>query len=194
MSESAKTFLYVLVGGVFVLIAWVARPTPPGRGEFDDRGELFFADFEDPLTAATLEILRFDEETGTPRVFKVARHEGVWSIPSHENYAADAQNKFGEAVSAVIGLKKGPSVSDRPADHAEYGVIDPRQANPGASGVGKRVTFASEGGRTLGDLIIGKPVKETPGQRYVRSPGVDRVYLAQVYSDKFSTNFGDWIE
>ncbi len=194
MSESLKTLLYLLCAAGVLLLAWVARPDVPGRGIVDDKGEAFFPAFDDPLTAAALEIIEFDEETGTPQPFKVARHDGVWSIPSHENYPADAENQFAEATAAMIGLLKGSNVSDRPADHELYGVVDPGSAGPGATGVGKRITLTDAGGGTLADLIIGKDVKDSPGQRYVRVPGVDRVYLCGIDAGKFSTAFEDWIE
>jgi hypothetical protein len=194
MSEHAKTLVYVVLGVAFAALAWAARPAVPGRTEVVDVGEVFFADFTDPLDAASLEVIGFDEETGTADAFKVARHDGVWSIPSHANYPADAENRFADAAAALLDLTKGLNISDLPADHEQFGVADPTAAGPGAVGVGKRVTIESENGRTLADLIIGKPVKDTEAQRYVRVPGQDRVYLANIDAAKFTTRFEDWIE
>jgi hypothetical protein len=194
MSEYAKTLILVVVGAAFLALAWVARPAVPGRTVVEDTGEPFFEGFTDPLEAASLEIIAFDEDTGTPRAFKVARHEGVWSIPSHENYPADAENRFGEAAAALLDLRKGSVISDLPADHELYGVVDPAGASPGASGVGKRVMIDSTDGRRLADLIIGKALKDSESQRYARVPGQDRVYLCAVDTEKFSTRFEDWIE
>jgi hypothetical protein len=194
MSEYAKTLMYVVVAAAFLALAWVARPAVPGRPVVEDVGELFFGDFVDPLEAASLEVVAFDEDTGTPQVFKVARHDGVWSIPSHENYPADAENRFAEAAAALIGLAKGSNRGDSPADHEVYGVIDPAGVGPGAAGVGKRVTIESTDGRQLASLIIGEPLKDSEGQHYVRVPGQDRVYLSAVDTEKFSTRFEDWIE
>ncbi|MHC4127786.1 MAG: DUF4340 domain-containing protein [Planctomycetota bacterium] len=194
MSEYLKTLIYVVVAAAFLALAWVARPAVPGRAVVDDAGELFFADFKNPLEAASLEIIGFDEGTGTARAFKVARHDGVWSIPSHENYAADAENRFAEAATALLDLAKGLNISDLPADHDHYGVVDPAGAGPGAVGVGTRVTIDGADGRRLADLIIGKALKDSDLQRYARVPGQDRVYLAAVDTEKFSTRFEDWIE
>jgi hypothetical protein len=137
MNEYLKTLIYVIVGAAFLSLAWVARPAAPGRTVVRDTGEPFFKDFKDPLEAASLEIISFDEATGTPQAFKVARHAGVWSIPSHENYAADAENRFAGAAAALLDLAKGITVSDLPADHELYGVVDPAEADPGAVGVDK---------------------------------------------------------
>lgn len=194
MKEYSKTLMFVVCGAVALLLAWVARPPAPQRADVVDTGEQFFADFTDPLAAASLEIIAFSEETGTAQAFNVARHDGVWSIPSHGNYPADAENQFAEATASMIGLQKGVDVSDRQTDHELYGVVDPSEAGPGASGVGKRVRIKTDDGRTLADLIIGKPVKDSQDQRFVRLPGRDRVYMAVVDPDKFSTDFEDWIE
>ena len=194
MSEQIKTIIYIVVASVSLVVAWVARPASPSRDPVDDADQVFFEHFTDPLDAASLQIVEFEEETASPRAFKVARHNGVWSIPSHENYAADAENQFADAATSMIGLIKGSNVRDSPSDHELYGVIDPTQAEPGAVGVGMRVTLGSETGRTLADLIIGKPVKDQDDQRYVREPGRVRVYLCAIETEPFSTRFEDWIE
>ncbi len=193
MIEFVKTMLFLACATAIGGLAYLARPADPGRGVIDDTGELFAAAFTDPLQAFSLEVIEFDELDGTARVFKVARHEGVWSIPSHENYAADAENRFANAAAAMIGLTKGVNRSDSRSDHGLYGVNDPTEAQAGTEGVGTRITFAGEEG-LLTDLIVGTEVKDSPGQRYVRVPGVDRVYLCRIDLDKFSTDFGDWIE
>ncbi len=193
MIEFVKTTLFLASAAAIGGLAWMARPADPGRGVIDDTGELFAPAFTDPLQAFSLEVVEFDEDDGTARVFKVARHEGVWSLPSHENYAADAENRFAGAAAAMIGLTKGVNRSDSRADHGLYGVNDPTEAQAGTVGVGTRITFAGEAG-SLTDLIVGIEVKDAPGQRYVRVPGVDRVYLCSIDLDKFSTDFADWIE
>ena len=194
MSEQVKTIMYIVVACVSLVIAWVARPASPSRDPLNDTGETFFADFTDPLDAASLEIVEFDEDTASPQAFKVARHDGVWSIPSHENYAADAENQFASAANSMIGLIKGSVASDSPSDHELYGVVDPTQAEPGAIGIGMRITLENEAGQTLANLIIGKLAKGQEDQYYVREPGRVRVYLCTIDTENFSTRFEDWIE
>ncbi len=194
MMEHLKTVFFVAGAVAVGAMAWVARPADPGRGVVDDAGELFSPDFTDPLTAASLEIIAFDETNGTIQAFKVARHNGVWSIPSHENYPADAENRFANAAASMIDLTRGVSVSDSRLDHPQFDVVDPIEADAGSIGVGKRVRMAGEDGRSITDLIIGKAVKDSDGQHYVRVPGVDRVYLCTIDVEHFSTSFDEWIE
>jgi hypothetical protein len=194
MSETLKTFAFVAAGAALAWAAWAARPAPRARGAMDDAGQHFFPEFKDPLAAAALEIIEFDGDTGAPQAFKVARHNGVWSIPSRENYPADAEKQFARAAAEFINLVKGTSVSDKPSEHELFGTVDPAAAQPGTAGAGKRVAVAGDDGRTLGSLIVGKEVRDSKGQRYVRVPGQDRVYLCKIDSAKFTTNFEDWIE
>jgi hypothetical protein len=194
MSETLKTIGLVAAGAALAWAAWSARPAPRARGGVDDAGQHFFPGFKDPLAAASLEILRLDEDSGAPTAFKVARHDGVWSLPSRENYPADAEKQFARAAAEFIGLVKGTSVSDKPSEHELFGTVDPAAAPPGTAGAGTRVALAGDDGRSLASLIIGKEVRESKGQRYVRVPGQDRVYLCKVDAAKFSTNFDDWIE
>ena len=85
MIEFVKTIVFLACAAAIGGLAWMMQPADPGRGVIDDTGELFAPAFTDPLQADSMEVIEFDEVNGTARVFKVARHEGVWSIPSHEN-------------------------------------------------------------------------------------------------------------
>lgn len=193
MSESKKTLIFVALALVFVVIGFVARPAAPRRGEFDDAGERFFAEF-DPLQARSLEIISIDQETARLRAFKVAHEGGVWSIPSHENYPADAEDQLAGVAADVVDLIKGPHVSDRPADHALYGVVDPLGTDSPTTGAGTRVILKDGSGATLVDVIVGKQVKDQGGIRYVRDPGRDRVYATKISTTNLTTRFEDWIE
>ncbi|MEE8508609.1 MAG: DUF4340 domain-containing protein, partial [Myxococcota bacterium] len=193
MSEARKTAIFLTLAAAFLLLAWVSRPAGHDPIAVDDSGERFFAEF-DPLEATSLEIIEFDEETATPRVLVVAQQNGVWSIPSHENYPADAETQLAKAAGAIVDLIKGTSLSDSPADHERYGVVDPTATDPGATGVGTRVTLKNESAAVLAEFIIGKEVMDRPELRYVRLPQYDRVYTAKVSTDKLSTRFEDYIE
>ena len=87
-------------------------------------------------------------------------------------------------------------VSSNAGDHEEFGVIDPLspKLEVGQKGVGTRVTMSDVHDQPLADLIIGKPVKDAEGQRYVREAGRDMVYVIEIDPTKLSTNFEDWIE
>jgi hypothetical protein len=194
MSENLKTLLFLLIGAAMLALAWLARPALPMRDAFDDSGERFFAAF-DPLAARRLEIITFDEKEAMPRTFAVAQQNGVWSLPSNEDYPADAKDQLAKAATALGDVVKGPKVSDLPGDHELYGVVDPTSASAASlPGAGTRVKLTDEAGNALVDLIVGKPVKDTPELRYVRVPGKDRVYPAKVALDQLSTRFEDWIE
>ncbi len=194
MNEIVRTVLFVALGAALLLAAWVARPAAPVREAVSDAGERFFTVF-DSLDAASLEIVQLDETASAPRLFKVARVEGVWSIPSHADYPADAKDQMAEVAAAVVDLQKGPTVSDLPADHDLYGVVDPLGAAAGAAGVGTRVTLAAADGKALADIIIGKKVRgDQEDLHFVRLPQYDRVYTTKVSTGKLSTKFEDWIE
>ena len=194
MSESAKTLTFVGVAVVALLLAWASRPSPLGSPT-DDTGELFFPEFTDELAAASLEIVAYDEASAAPKAFRVGRSgSGVWTIPSKLDYPADAEEHLAEAAASVMDLEKLGVVSDRPADHELYGVVDPTSAEPGTEGIGMRVTLEDSSSAALADLIIGKEDTDQPGIRYVRLPKQDRVYRTNVDTSKLTTRFQDWIE
>jgi hypothetical protein len=196
MNENTKTLSFVGVAAGLLLAAWMLRPSPVSVEMQDDIGQEFFPAFQDPLAATTMEVVEYDNESGMLRPFKVAQINGVWSIPSHENYPADAKNQLEQAAVSVIGLEKLSMVSDSPADHETYGVVDPdaSKLQAGGSGIGKRVTLEDKSGNKLAQFIIGKKDPDRPELHFVRVPGQDRVYKAIVKTDKLSTKFQNWIE
>ena len=119
-----KTITLVAVALLVVLAVWITRPSLSGDDQSDMRGELLFPDFTKARDAASLEIVKYNEATGDVRPFKVAETKGVWSIPSHENYPADAKEHLAQAATSLMGLKVLGTASDKPGDHATYGVID----------------------------------------------------------------------
>ncbi len=197
MQENRKTLTFVIVAAMAVLVAWEPWRAAPARNAAPEEvGKKLFPKFEDPLAAKSLEIVSYDENNATIADFKVAQINGVWSIPSHSNYPADAKEHMAQAATALLGLEILGVDSSSQGDQELYGVItpDPEKLRPGAVGVGRRVTFKDEGENVLADLVIGKEVKEQPSQHYVRRADRDQIYRVSVKTDKLSTKFEDWIE
>lgn len=196
MNEMTKTLTYGAVAVVLLCGAWLVRSNADSDAVVDDAGQQFFPDFTNPLDAETFEIIDFDQSTATIKPFRVAKTNGVWSIPSHEGYPADAQRQLGQAAASMVDLKKLGVASEDRADHEKFGVVepDPGKLAAGATGVGKRVSLEGKAGDTLAKLIIGKADADKPELHYVRVPGQDRVYVAKVPTEKLSTKFEDWIE
>ncbi|HTQ37478.1 MAG TPA: DUF4340 domain-containing protein [Pirellulales bacterium] len=205
MNENTKTISFVVAAAAVLLLAWAFRPVPPPLVTNELVGKSLFPDLDDPLKAKRMRIVTFDESTSQVREFEVAQVNGVWSLPSHKNYPADAKEQMASAAAALVDLKVLAPVSNDARDHELYGVVEPKTSEDqfGEKGVGKLVVIEDENGKALAKLIIGKEDKpshsdELAGSqtqlRFVRVPGQDQVYRVQMNADKFSTNFSDWIE
>jgi hypothetical protein len=194
MSEFQKTISLTGVAILLVLSALLTAPTRITPDSFLDQGESFFPEFTDPNTATTLEVVEYDEETGSSRPFKVTFQDGMWMIPSHHNYPADGQYRLAQTAAGVMEIKKDDYRSNNVADHESFGVIDPLDDTATTlKGRGKRVTIRGGNGQILADMIIGSSVEGRSSLRFVRLPDQKRVYAAQVDID-ISTQFEDWIE
>jgi hypothetical protein len=191
----------LLLGG------WLnVRPTLRQRAVVGDEqpAKVLFPDLAEASKAASLEIVSFNDETATLKPFKVVRSEGVWVLPSHENYPADAKDQLAAAATELIDRPVLDVVSDSPGDHETYGVIepDPEKVKVGMTGVGQLVEIRDASGNKLARLIIGKEDKRPAGAgaasgrtlRFVRRAGQDRVYRVELDTTKFTTKFDDWIE
>lgn len=178
------------------IIEWASRPAP--IKEFGKVGEEFYKDFVDPTRATALEVYAFDKEKAQPLEFAVRRtDQGRWVIPSHHDYPADAKDRLAKTAASIIGILRGALVTRWPSDHAQYGVVDPKQDSLSVGdveGIGKRIILRGEDNSTLADYIIGE--KAEGGERdqyYVRKPDEDDVYIADLNID-LSTKFTDWID
>jgi hypothetical protein len=160
-------------------------------------GEDLTQQFTDPGAAKQLKIVEFDEDSATLREFEVAEVDGLWTIPSKDNYPADADRQMAEAATSLMDREIMAIAGESAADHEQFGVIDPLspKLDVGQNGVGTHVTISDIQDKPLVDLIIGKEVKNTTNeQHYVREANRDLVYIVEIDPTKLSTNFEDWIE
>ena len=198
MNENVKTLTFVAVAATVVALATFSRPAAPVSNQDDMRNHPLFPDFKDPLSVTGLEIVEFDDQRGEVHPFRVAQVEVKgktrWSIPSHDDYPADAKDQVASAAGGLMGLKIVEKVSDDVGDQREYGVIDPVTAKPGDTGVGEKVVMKDKSGKELLALVIGKEVPDRPGLRYVRKVGQAPIYIVPAKTDKLSTKFENWIE
>ncbi|HEX2473265.1 MAG TPA: DUF4340 domain-containing protein [Lacipirellulaceae bacterium] len=196
MTENAKTITFVVIGMLAIVIGLV---TQPKSAELDDNqllGQNLTDEFESPDEAKRLRIVRFDEATADLSNFEVAEKDGLWSIPSKNDYPADAARQMAEAATSLMDRKILGVATKSAGDHEEYGVVDPSspKLEQGQKGVGTRVTMSDVNNKPMADLIIGKAVKDAEGQRYVREADRDIVYIIEIDPSKLTTNFEDWIE
>jgi len=194
MSEKAKTAVFVVVAVALAATAYLAVPAAPTPEVFTDQGQPFWPSF-DPLDCTSLQVVDYSESEGGALVFKVQFKDGRWTIPSHEDYPADAEHQLSRVAAAVNGLKKGVIRSESKNDWATYGVVDPLDTTRvDTRGRGKRVTLEARTGKVLCDLIIGRAVEGRPGYYYVRRPDEARTYACKIDASSISTRFSDWVD
>ena len=141
-NDIRKTLIYVGVAALLVLLAFVTAPRRITPEAFSDQGAPFFPDFKDPNAATTLEVVSFDEATGTATPFKVTFKDNRWLIPSHHDYPADAKDRLAKTAAGVIDIKRDVYRSDNVAEYPKFGVVDPmEQSATGVAGRGSRITL-----------------------------------------------------
>ncbi|MCG8608359.1 DUF4340 domain-containing protein [bacterium] len=195
MGETKKTMIFGASAIGLALLAFLVRLPSGGTPEaFFDKGELFFPDFVDPNSATTLEVIDYDEETGSAIPFKVTFKNGIWTIPSHHDYPADGKDRLAKTAAGVLTIRKDDFRSDNVADHEAFKVTDPLdEAATSLTGRGQRVTIKGKNDQILADFIIGKEIEGREKLRFVRIPEQKRVYASRMDLD-ISTKFADWIE
>lgn len=198
-----RTATFLVAGGALLVAGWLAQPRfRPAKVEPESQ-RVLFPELSDAAKAASLEILTYDDELATLKPFKVVQSGGVWVLPSHDNYPADAKDQLAAAATELVDRPVLDVVSTSPGDHETYGVIepDPEKIKAGMTGVGQMVEIRDASGNRLARLIIGKEDKRpASGQggerslRFVRKAGQDPVYRVELDTSKFTSTFDDWIE
>lgn len=198
MNESLRTLTFVGVAALAALTAFATRPVLD-RADVADPGTIvgqqLFKEFTDPLAARTLEIREYDEKTSESRTFRVSQQpSGLWVIPSHGDYPADAESQLKAVAETVGDLKCLGIASEVSSDHTLYGVNDPEKAEVGSQGVGTLVAMQDTKGNDLLRLIVGKEVAGATNQRFVRRGSEDLVLVTSIDMTKLPTEFDKWIE
>ena len=195
MSESAKTTIFIVLALLAVGAAYFVDRPSEAVNVTSLVGTTLNDDFEVD-TPKRLQIVKFDRPTAETKQFEVASQDGVWRIPSKQDYPADATQQMAAAANALIDRKVLRVAAETAQDHEALGVVDPQSAklDSNSQGVGTRVIMSDADGKTLVDMIIGKNVKDAEGQRYVRNSNQDVVYIVELDPESLSTSFEDWIE
>ncbi len=197
-----RTAVFLGAGLLLLALGWAVQPRFKPATLKPAVERVLFPALTDAEKAASLEIIRYDDELATLYPFKVIKSGGVWVLPSHQNYPADAKDQLAAAATELVDLKALDIVTERAADHEVYGVIEPDQEKikPGMTGVGQLIEIRDLSGSKSARLVIGKEDKQagvgsgSRRLRFVRKAGQDPVYRVELDTSKFTTQFGDWIE
>ena len=120
-------------------------------------GQPFFEAFNDAATAKSLEVIAVNPETASVEQFKVEEDDGLWRIPSHHNYPAEAADRLAATATSVIGLTRESLVGRVKGDHERFGVMDPLDEEArDPEFAGQRISIKDDAGDIMLDLIVGK--------------------------------------
>lgn len=200
MNEMKTTAVFAAIAALSLGGAWIVRPKAiRSESEItgDLKGQAIFKDL-DPAAASTLRIVKFNEELAQLSQLELAKDtkSEVWSLPSSDNYPADSAEKVSQAIAPLTELTVLSTVSTDRGAHPMYGVIEPKedQLDVSTTGVGTLLRVGGPNGDVLASLIIGKAVDGAKDQRYVRVPTEDAVYVVEMKTDAYSTQFDAWIK
>ena len=210
MNELTKTMTFVGAAVVMAAVAvgshFMNRPT--NSADFELVGTPFFESFDSASQAQSLEVVAMDPETARLKRFSVENQEGLWRIPSHSNYPAEAAARLATTATSVMGLERESLAGRLAKEHERLGVVDPLDESiEDPEAAGKRITLKDAAGEVVVDYIIGNEAgdvvlssTEAPfGQRgdekyyYVRRPDENQTYKVKLEID-LSTKFSDWID
>ena len=136
MTEIKRTLTFVVIAAALTAISYFTLPKTDLMSPADMVDQSLFPNFQDALTATSLEVVKFDQAAATPVSFMVKKEGNSWVIPP-KNYPADAQDQLAKAAADLIDLKvlsvaadpleAGIGADDIKGLHKLYGVVDPAE-------------------------------------------------------------------
>ena len=108
MNESSKTIAFVSVAALMVGLAVASHfmNRPKIQQDFELVGQPFYEDFTSSEQAEALEVAAVDTEGVSRQQFSVKNEDGLWRIPSHHNYPAEAAVRLAETATSVMGIER----------------------------------------------------------------------------------------
>ncbi|MEL7499704.1 MAG: DUF4340 domain-containing protein [Planctomycetota bacterium] len=211
MTDAAKTGLFVGVAAALAGIAALNHyaGAPANSDDFQLVGLPFYEEFTSSSQAKSLEVIARNED-GVLQKFSVVSKDGLWTIPSHYDYPAEAIERLARTASSLIGLEREALAGRLKTEHDRLGVRDPLDDElEDPETAGQRITLKDVSGETVVDLIIGNKVENDTGLNqsddvermrsepvksfYVRRQDENQTYKVAVNID-LSTKFSDWID
>jgi hypothetical protein len=206
MNDWTKTGIFAGVAVILAGIAfWVYQSSMPDTDVIAQRiGQPFFGEFSDISQAKAIRVVN-PSVKGQERAIKLEYADGLWRIPSHNDYPAEDSARLGKAVALLLGLQRQAVVSRDLQKQKNYHVKDPLDKNANPDDAGTRLTVWDDTGNIIADLIIGDKVVIEEGSReyvtdqtnsasqyYVRIPDEEETYQVSLSPD-LSYKFSDWI-
>ncbi len=195
--QPMKTLVWVIAALLCATAAYFSsRAKLPSSALNDEVGKPFFPSLQEKGDEAMgIEVQQYDEQMGEVDIFKVQKKKGVWTIPSHYGYPVDAKDRVTKTAGDLFILKKESLRSVSKSDHVAMGVVEPTEPDAKlAKGRGALIRILREDDNPMAELIVGKPVPDKPGFRFVRVPKTDRVYAVETKNLEISTDVLDWID
>jgi hypothetical protein len=197
MNENNKTILFIVAAAACVALAFYTAPEerdPSAEGS--KMGQALFESF-DPRAATGIEIVEIDEDNMVSKSIEVSQTEAGWLIkrPGKVDYPANADNQVKNVSSLLFDLRILDQAAEGAGEHANFGVLDPSEANPSDAGIGKMIALKNNTGANLAQLIIGNEVEGLSNTRFVRKPEENAVYRVELQNvNDVTTKFVDWVE
>ena len=197
MNDNTKTLAFLGVAGAAIALAWSSMPQGRDATSSGNKmGQALFDQF-DATAATAINITEVDQELQESKSIEVAQTDKGWFIKrtGKADYPADADNQLQGVSTILLDIRIHDVAGEGSGEHAKFGVLDPNSANPQDLGIGRYMALKNSSGSNLAELIIGKEVKDVAGLRYVRKPGENTVYMAELENvNNVSTKFVDWVE
>ena len=196
-SENTKTLGALVITAILASVAFFTYPWIAAIEPDAEQGKtLFDPELMTPTNVGELEIVRYDAAADVLQRFEVRKNNrGQWTIPSSDNYPADAERQLTEVIAMLEGLTITDVMPNAESLFADYEVMEPDVSGltPGQNGIGVLVNVKDQNGDPVGSLIVGRADEDQPQLRYVRRPGQPLVYVVEFDPSALRTDFRDWI-
>ena len=179
---------------VCALLSTVILAIPEQTREAMDISRRVLFEDVDSARFGKIRIAAWNAKRLTSQQMDIEQRDDAWVLPQHYFYPADAGNKVGTLLAALLGLELGQPLKSKADSWSDYRLHDPL-ADSGDSQkyCGRRISVWAKNGEQLLDVIIGAEVPGSPGYRYLRLLKDRHIYRVQ-FEPSLPTRFVDWVD
>lgn len=194
-SAYSTTVVMGVIAAVAAIFAAVSFPWPETVTQNAQVSKPLFENYE-TTAVRNIEVTAYDNDRSDVQRLRLKRSGQNWIVPQKSGFDVTGDQRVLQVTRALNDRIVLEVNSDSQTDHVNFGVLDPSDVgvNAARSRLGTKLVLADRDQKTIAHIIVGDPVKNSPGKHYVRIPGKPTIYSIEFDRSILATDFAKWVD
>lgn len=189
------TIVMGIIAAITMAVAAFNYPWPETVTQNAQVSKPLFENYE-TTAVRNIEVTAYDNDRSDVQRLRLKRSGQNWVVPQKSGFDVTGDQRVLQVTRALNDRIVLEVNSDSQTDHVNFGVLDPSDVgvNAARSRLGTKLVLADRDQKTIAHIIVGDPVKNSPGKHYVRIPGKPTIYSIEFDRSILTTDFAKWVD